>query len=278
MNKNQVNTSTLTSTTLATTNLSTSGGPLATNSTVNSSVSISSFITSIYSTAKNSSGTTGGQTQYTTIASTTLNRVTSHEKSGITNQWNPHADADCGYGLLGGCGIRFFLTSSSANALTTINLTTRSTISTNKNQVNTSSLTSTTLTTTNPSTSGGLMAANSTVNSSVSISSFITSIYSTAKNSSGTTGGQTQYTTIASTTLNRVTSPIHGSRTWVFVLSPGRDGHTNPDICQWWDSSAATQEALQHADTGLQKYSSSVRLSADAGCCYLMKSHKQYKA
>uniref|UniRef100_A0A915IGA4 Alanine--glyoxylate aminotransferase 2, mitochondrial n=1 Tax=Romanomermis culicivorax TaxID=13658 RepID=A0A915IGA4_ROMCU len=42
-------------------------------------------------------------------------------------------------------------------------------------------------------------------------------------------------------------SPIHGFQTRSFLLSPGWDGYTYPELGQWWHSYDATQEALQHA-------------------------------
>uniref|UniRef100_A0A915J948 Uncharacterized protein n=1 Tax=Romanomermis culicivorax TaxID=13658 RepID=A0A915J948_ROMCU len=44
---------------------------------------------------------------------------------------------------------------------------------------------------------------------------------------------------------------MNGSQTWLFLLSPGRDGHTCPKIGQWWDSSGATQEAFNSSESGI---------------------------
>uniref|UniRef100_A0A915J2N7 Uncharacterized protein n=1 Tax=Romanomermis culicivorax TaxID=13658 RepID=A0A915J2N7_ROMCU len=38
---------------------------------------------------------------------------------------------------------------------------------------------------------------------------------------------------------------VHGSGTQPFLLSPGQDDNTYPDIDQWWDSCSTTQEATQ---------------------------------
>uniref|UniRef100_A0A915L9Z4 Uncharacterized protein n=1 Tax=Romanomermis culicivorax TaxID=13658 RepID=A0A915L9Z4_ROMCU len=43
-----------------------------------------------------------------------------------------------------------------------------------------------------------------------------------------------------------MSQPIQGFGTCLFLLSPGRDGHTYPDIDQCWDSSGGKQEALQN--------------------------------